>query len=271
MIECPHCGNQLPVGAAFCNQCWRPVDDPPGPVARTDEPPVAEHPIAEAAPEAPTFTPAPGGPPPPEADDVTSAYPPVPPPQPPSPWASGAPAAPGWGQDPQWSQPSSPAPDPYGYAAPAPGGSYPPAGQQPPGPPPQPGYGQPAGYGPPPGGYAPPGGYGPSGGYGPPGGYGPSGYPPPAYGYPPYYGYQTPAGPGTNGKAIAALVSALGGLVLSCGLLSPIGIVLGHISLSQIRRTGQEGRGMAIAGLVIGYLCLAGIIVSVIAIVASSP
>ena len=32
------------------------------------------------------------------------------------------------------------------------------------------------------------------------------------------------------------------------------GIICGHISLSQIKKTGEQGRGMAIAGLIIGYV-----------------
>lgn len=50
----------------------------------------------------------------------------------------------------------------------------------------------------------------------------------------------------TNSMAIAALVCSL--------VLAPLGIVFGHIALSQIKRTGEEGRGLAIAGLVIGYV-----------------
>ena len=75
------------------------------------------------------------------------------------------------------------------------------------------------------------------------------GYPPPPQGgYPPgYYGYP-PRRP-TNGMAIASLVCAF--------LFAPLGIVFGHLSLSQIKRTGEEGRGLAIAGLVIGYLATA--------------
>jgi len=34
----------------------------------------------------------------------------------------------------------------------------------------------------------------------------------------------------------------------------PAGVVLGHLALPQIRRTGERGRAAAIAGLVIGYL-----------------
>lgn len=46
--------------------------------------------------------------------------------------------------------------------------------------------------------------------------------------------------------AIIALVSSL--------VFAPLGIVFGHISLSQIKRTGEEGRGLAMAGLAIGYI-----------------
>src|ERR1700760_4583427 len=74
--------------------------------------------------------------------------------------------------------------------------------------------------------------------------------PPPYGGYPPPmphagapYG-QPPKG--TNGMAIASLVCAF--------LLAPLGILFGHISLSQIKRTGEDGHGLAIAGLVLSYL-----------------
>ena len=57
--------------------------------------------------------------------------------------------------------------------------------------------------------------------------------------------------------------SALGSLI--CGVLTPMtwgltaipAVALGHKARSEIRRTGQSGDGMAVAGLVIGYLALA--------------
>ena len=55
-----------------------------------------------------------------------------------------------------------------------------------------------------------------------------------------------PTSPQTNTMAIAALVSAL--------VLAPLGIVFGHVALRQIKRSGDGGRGLAIAGLVIGYV-----------------
>ena len=81
--------------------------------------------------------------------------------------------------------------------------------------------------------------------------------PPPHYGAP--YGpgpYPYPAPPPTNGMAIASLICAF--------LFAPLGIVFGHLSLSQIKKSGEEGRGLAIAGLVISYLVTVATIVAVI-------
>ena len=69
--------------------------------------------------------------------------------------------------------------------------------------------------------------------------YEPYGYP--GHPYPPYP-YPYPA-PRTNALAIASLVCAF--------LFAPLGIVFGHLSLSQIRRSGEDGRGLALAGRVI--------------------
>ena len=55
----------------------------------------------------------------------------------------------------------------------------------------------------------------------------------------------------TNVLAIISLVSALIAIPL-------LPVILGHLSLGQINRTGEGGRGMAIAGLVLGYLFIAG-------------
>lgn len=106
-------------------------------------------------------------------------------------------------------------------------------GYETPGSPPPPGYPQ----------YQAPGGYPPVAPYG--------GYPPPAPGY--YPGYpQAPAG--TNSLAIFSLVASVIGLL--CGVGSIIGIVLGAIALRQIKRTGQQGYGLAVAGIVVGVASL---------------
>jgi hypothetical protein len=46
--------------------------------------------------------------------------------------------------------------------------------------------------------------------------------------------------------AILALVFGIGG--------GWLGILFGHMALSQIRRTGEQGRGLALAGLICGYI-----------------
>ena len=55
---------------------------------------------------------------------------------------------------------------------------------------------------------------------------------------------------------------------------SILAVIFGHIALSQIRRTGQGGRGMAVAGLVLGYIGLfflaVVIVLSVVAATAHS-
>jgi hypothetical protein len=85
-----------------------------------------------------------------------------------------------------------------------------------------------------------------------PGGY-PSGYPTsyPGYGVDPYDPYRMGKPPGTNGKATAALVTSLVGL-LFCGLPSIAGLILGIIAMRECRRTGQDGYGIALAGTIIG-------------------
>jgi hypothetical protein len=48
---------------------------------------------------------------------------------------------------------------------------------------------------------------------------------------------------------------------------SILAVIFGHIALSQIRHTGQGGRGLAIAGLVLGYVGLALLLVFIIGVV----
>ncbi|GLW64607.1 hypothetical protein Arub01_28510 [Actinomadura rubrobrunea] len=62
-----------------------------------------------------------------------------------------------------------------------------------------------------------------------------------------------PASAHTNGVAVASLVLGVIGFLL-CGLTSIPAIICGHVATSQIKRTGEQGRGLAIGGLVLGYL-----------------
>jgi len=52
--------------------------------------------------------------------------------------------------------------------------------------------------------------------------------------------------------ALVSMICSLAGIFT--GVTAVVGIILGHIALNQIKNTGEEGRGMAVAGLVIGYI-----------------
>ena len=67
------------------------------------------------------------------------------------------------------------------------------------------------------------------------------------------YGQQTAP---TNVLAIVALVSAF--------FIPVAGIVCGHLALGQIKRTGENGRGLALAGLIIGYVLTALIVLMIV-------
>jgi uncharacterized membrane protein len=67
----------------------------------------------------------------------------------------------------------------------------------------------------------------------------------------------------TNGLAAASLACGIGQLFF--WLLAAIpAVVLGHMARRQIRETGEAGDGMAVAGLVLGYI---GIILTVFFVV----
>ena len=86
------------------------------------------------------------------------------------------------------------------------------------------------------------------------------GSPPPYAPYPPPYDPYAHLRPRpTNGMAIASLICAF--------VFAPVGIVFGHISLSQIKRTGEEGHGLAVAGLIISYFVTVGTIIVLTALV----
>lgn len=107
----------------------------------------------------------------------------------------------------------------------------------PPGPPPAPhqGYGTPYGQSP----------------------YGAQPYGGQPYGTPSPYG-MPPAVPKTNGLAIASLVTG----IICC--VPPLGLVLGLVALSQIRKRGDAGKGMAVAGIVLSSLSVVLVLVGIL-------
>lgn len=64
----------------------------------------------------------------------------------------------------------------------------------------------------------------------------------PGYGPPPK---------GTNVLAIVSLVCAVSG-VFTC-ISAPVGAVLGHVARRQIAQNGEQGAGLALAGIITGW------------------
>ncbi len=173
---------------------------------------------------------------------------------------SSYPSSPGYQQGATF--PESPASQPpcRGGYQPGQGGYQPGAGYSPSGAGYSPEYPPPsAGYSPGPPGYTPPTAFSPAEN---PQAYGPG----VAAGMPAMTGaaYQPMAQPGisrrTNTMAVTALVLGViqfvGWIIfLLPGLLAAIlAIVLGFVSMKQMRRSGESGRGLAIAGVILGFL-----------------
>jgi hypothetical protein len=61
-------------------------------------------------------------------------------------------------------------------------------------------------------------------------------------------------------------------------VFAPVGIVLGHVARRQIRRTGEQGNGLAVAGLILSYIftglavlaCCGGVVAALLAGAASA-
>ena len=70
----------------------------------------------------------------------------------------------------------------------------------------------------------------------------------------------------TNGLAIASLVFGLAQFVLLGPLATIPAIVCGHVARRQIRRTGEQGAGLALVGLALGWLIVVLGLLAVIAI-----
>ena len=81
-----------------------------------------------------------------------------------------------------------------------------------------------------------------------------------------------PPGTRTTGTAPVARTNALAIASLACGLAQFVfgpmatipAIILGHVARSQIKRTGEQGAGLALAGLMLGWTV---VILAVIVIV----
>ncbi|MFJ8308572.1 MULTISPECIES: DUF4190 domain-containing protein [unclassified Streptomyces] len=90
-----------------------------------------------------------------------------------------------------------------------------------------------------------------------PGGY-PGAYPGQPMNGGPWYPYPAaPQQPPVSGLAIGSLIAG----VLCC--IPPLGLVLGAVALGQIKKKGQRGKGMAIAGVVLSAISTLLLVVSI--------
>jgi len=93
----------------------------------------------------------------------------------------------------------------------------------------------------------------------------------PMYGYatpapqPAYYGPPMVVSQPTNGLAIASLIVSILGF-------GPIGAIMGHIARRQIKERNEQGDGLALAGVIVGWvttaiwvLCCGGVAIAAIA------
>ena len=79
-----------------------------------------------------------------------------------------------------------------------------------------------------------------------------------------FYPPMMPAQP-TSGLAIGAMICGIAE-IFTLGFAAIPAVILGHLARAQIKRTGERGDGMAIAGLIHGYLGIAGWALIILAI-----
>ena len=80
-------------------------------------------------------------------------------------------------------------------------------------------------------------------------------------------GAYPPAKTRTNAMAIASLACGIGQIFFWFVAGVPA-IVFGHVARRQIRETGEAGDGMALAGLILGYIGVIGPLLAILAGVA---
>lgn len=74
-----------------------------------------------------------------------------------------------------------------------------------------------------------------------------------------------PVAPQQSRPTTLAEMNAYALIAIVLAFIQPIaGIVFGHMGLSQIKRNGDTGRGVALTALIIGYVMIAGVVLAVI-------
>ncbi|WP_433545869.1 DUF4190 domain-containing protein [Streptomyces sp. CA-294286] len=86
-------------------------------------------------------------------------------------------------------------------------------------------------------------------------------YPQAPYGQSPYAAHPygpPPAPPAANGLAVASLVTG----IVCC--VPPLGLILGLVALAQIKKRGDSGKGLAVAGMVLSSLSVVLVLVGLL-------
>jgi Domain of unknown function (DUF4190) len=83
-------------------------------------------------------------------------------------------------------------------------------------------------------------------------------YPPYAQQYPPQ---QVPVARPTSGLAVAALVL---GILWLWGIGSLLAVIFGHLAMSETRDGRKGGQGLAVAGLVLGWIGVAVLLLVIV-------
>jgi len=76
---------------------------------------------------------------------------------------------------------------------------------------------------------------------------------------------------------VSLVVACLALVGIAVWITAPVGAILGHIALKQIRQSGESGEGMAKTGIIVGWiitglgiLCCAGYIIFFVVLAANS-
>lgn len=85
----------------------------------------------------------------------------------------------------------------------------------------------------------------------PPGPYQPYGAPQPS----PYGAFQPT--PPTNSLAVGSLVVSICSVLFCCGVPGIVGAIMGHVARRQIRERGEGGDGLALGGVIVGWIAFA--------------
>ena len=80
----------------------------------------------------------------------------------------------------------------------------------------------------------------------------------------PAWSSPTHPGPKTDSLAVWAILASTLGTWFAVGLGSIAGIVLGSIALGRIRRSGEDGRLLAVWAIVLGALTIVALIAAVV-------